>query len=389
MLLLLLCFALAYCIHGAATQAFTDGRAAVGKGRTWAGTKVATIRENGSPYARAGLGLGTALAGVGKGLWWATTGTGRSLYAGGTSGWGRGRARGVRAWARLRTRWRRRRTDRRRQREAHPPQAPGWRHHLTGECPVCHHLPGEAAVGVKGCRCDASAQEWPCACARRHRHTAPLCVCGHTGVLAVAGCPCDRVGCACHDNPDNQFPGPPAGGDGPAASADPAQPQPVDSTPNQPAHDPTPDPTPAPPKENPMPITGEATDLDSALIVIEQIEAQATTHLDTAAAAVQEAAEQQAAVEVLQAKLAAAGMDEASLTAVARLAEQVQAMRDNAEQVRTIADAAVAAAQGSHAEIKKWQAVQEQMRALGASPDSQFIAPTNGVHAPQPYSPAA
>lgn len=360
MLLLLLCFALAYCIHGAATQAFTDGRAAVGKGRTWAGTKAATIRESGSPYARAGLGLGTAIAGVGKGLWWATTGTGRSLYAGGTSGWGRGRARGVRAWARLRTRWRRRRTDRRREREAHPPQAPGWRNHLTGECPVCHHLPSEAAAGVKGCRCDASAQEWPCACARRHRHTPDT-------------------------PPVGDLPGPPVGGDGPAASTDPAQPQPVDSTP----HPSAPDPTPAPPKENPMPITGEATDLDSALIVIEQIEAQATTHLDTAAAAVQEAAEQQAAVEVLQAKLAAAGMDEASLTAVARLAEQVQAMRDNAERVRTIADAAVAAAQASHAEIKKWQAVQEQMRALGASPDSQFIAPTNGVHAPQPCSPAA
>jgi hypothetical protein len=341
MLLLLLCFALAYCIQGAASQAWADGRATVGKGRTWASAKADTIRTGGSRGARVGLGVGLGLLGVAKGLWWAGVGTGSSLWAGGKAGWGRGRARGRQIVDDRRGRARRVRLGR-------PPQEPSLWHFVKGECPVCHHTLREAADGQPGCRCDVDAETYPCACALRHRpdpDPAPVV--------------------------DPARP-PAAGGDGPAASTDPDRPEPVDSRP--PDTTPTaPDPAPTP-EETPVTITGEAADLRSALDQVAQMRAKAVTYLDTAAEATADAGELTAAAERLGATLANAGMDQASQGAVAQLREQAGVLAGHATGLSQSADSMSAACDNAERAIAEWLPVAERMNALGAAPDSGFVA---------------
>lgn len=123
-----------------------------------------------------------------------------------------------------------------------------------------------------------------------------------------------------------------------------------------------------------MAPTGEATDLRSALAQVGEIHAQGTTHLDTAAAASKEAADLTQAAERLESQLASARMDDASRGAVARMKERAAALARHAEALAALADGMVGACSEATEAISAWIPVAERMRALGATPDSEFVA---------------
>ena len=124
-----------------------------------------------------------------------------------------------------------------------------------------------------------------------------------------------------------------------------------------------------------MPVpTGEVTDLTAALHQIGEIHAQGTTYLDTAAAAAQEADDLTRAAERLEARLSAAQMDDASRGAVARMKERAAALSTHAAALASLADGMVGSCNDATEAVSAWLPVAERMRALGATPDSTFVA---------------
>ncbi len=355
MLLLLLCFALAYAIQGAASQAWSDGRAGAKTAGTRArevyGTKAAQVRENGSRPARFALGFATVFGGVVRGLYGVGKGSGKAVWTGGKAGWKHG-------WETGKQRAQARQDKSRERREARPAQTPTWRNFVTGQCPTCGHTPKEASEPIDDCRCDAL--DWGCACARRaHR------------LRSVPDLPDDP------DRPKVDLRKP----DRPVPVAVPEPRPPSDSPTPVFTPAPTPEPTPT---EDPVTAptatptsgnkgTGEAQSIVSTRHDLAAVEAAATTHLDTAAVATAEAAELRAMAERMRANLSMRHLDAAVLGEISRLIEQANRLDEAARALASAADGTSAAARTALAKVNEWSHAEEAIKARPRGADGQAI----------------
>jgi hypothetical protein len=337
-----LSFALAHAIQGAASQAWGEARSAArtagSRARVATATKAAKLRKDGSRPARLMLGTGVALGGAARGLWWVTYGTGRALWVGGRDGWCRG-------WEKGRARAEARNAGTRavKQGGRDDPSPPGWRNYLTGRCPWCHHAPKDDSDG-----CGCENLDWACPCARRNHQAPPPVV----------------------PNPPDHAPpvSTPSGGDGPAASADPDQPEPLDSRP------PDPEPTPAPqPEEDPMPLsTSEPVGYAGTCRALEEIGAATTTYLDTASAARTEAEELRRMAEQMRANMSVRDMDPASLAAVASLTEQAARLERAADDLASAADGTRAASATALDAVQTHAGVAEAVQSHEHAADKEY-----------------
>lgn len=350
-----MCFAMAYAIHGALTQAWSDGseaaRTGVSRARTVAKARAAAIRKDGGRASRVALGTGVVLGAAAKGAWWVGRGTGRAVWTGGRDGWARGKARGVRTWARHRTAARRRTAARKASRPISGD--PSWRHWITGRCPSCDHTPTQAATEQRGCQC--RNRDWGCPCARRNTaHPTP----GTTDTEP-------------RTEPTALIK-PPAGGDGTAASTDPDQPTPTDPIP-------TDDPAPAPVEaataleEHPMTVTGEVTSLTGVRRDLDEFTVAADQSMDVVSAARAEAANLRAAAEAMQAGMDANDFDDDSVAAIAALLEQAARWEQAADELGSAAEGTSAAARSALAAVNMWTAAEEAIKARGRNSAGKSI----------------
>ncbi len=355
MLLLLFCFALAYAIQGAASQAWTDGRTGAKTAGTRArqayGTKAAQIRADGSWPARFALGFTTICGSVVRGLYGVGKGGGKAVWTGGKAGWRHG-------WETGKERAQARQDKSRERREARPAQTPTWRNFITGQCPTCGHTSKEAAEPIDGCHCDAL--DWGCACARR----APR--------LRSVPDPPDEP-----DRPKVDLRKP----ESPPVPVPVPEPRPPSDSPipvSTPA--PTPEPTPT---EDPVTTptatptsgkgTGEAQSIVSTRHDLAEIQADATTYLDTAAVATAEAAELRAKAERMRANLAMRHLNTEVLGEISRLIEQANRLDAAARALASASDGTSAAARTALAKVNEWSHAEEAIKARPRGADGQAI----------------
>lgn len=328
-MLLLLCFALAFAIQGAASQAWTDGSSAARSGwaRTRGATKAAVKRGRASDSravrwgSGAAQGVGAVLGGGGR----LVAGTGRALWTGGKAGWEDGRRRGRRRWARRRMEQRRRQAEQCKVwQEQTGDGHPGWWNYLTGTCPGCGHTTAEAATEIPGCGC--RALDWGCACARRRtRRPEP------EPQTEPEPEPEPEPGPDLTKHPTPQ----PVGGDGSAASADPDNPAPTVPP------DPVPTPSTTSTGDDMTAAVQEVTTYGQARRAITGFVARATTFLDLADRAEAEAdrASDEAAGLEAQAEQMANGLsgnefDSATIAEVDAMHERASALQAAAAKLK-------------------------------------------------------
>jgi len=334
-MLLILCVALAYAIHGAASQAWNDGRTASRAAGKRVKARTAAARRSPHGGVRAAAWTGTAAGMTAAGTWRVARGTAGSLATGARAGWKKGRQHATE----------RRATKQTEQEALRPAGTPSWRHYLTGECPTCGHLPKATAAETDGCECDAVA--WGCPCAqrvvsssRRPRAATSLSCpdCGHD-MAGPRQCACTYRGCPCC----------------PAATPPADQPsdaEPVDLAKSEdrslPRYRPLPnddDPHEGDPMSAPsQKIDGEASTIETTRLALVRFGEIATQHLETAAAAHEQAKGMAAAAEQMLAGLTTADLDPQTLAEVAALQEQAARLEQAATELQVAAEGTQAAA---------------------------------------------